>query len=77
MRLEGLDALARRSLAGAAEVVDGQEEQRARRRQRLAEPDPPPRRQSRWKERAASRHALGLPPYEKELSGTDTGCSLN
>ena len=60
-----LDELARRSLARAAEVADGQEERRARHRQRLAEPEPPPRRLSRWEERAASRHALGLPPYER------------
>lgn len=36
-----------------------------RHRQRLAEPEPPPRRLSRWEERAASRQALGLPPYER------------
>ena len=60
-----LDALARRSLASAEERVDSQEERRTRHRQRLAEPEPPPRRLSRWEERAASRQALGLPPYER------------
>ena len=60
-----LDALARRSSEHAEELVDGQEERRARHRQRLAEPEPPPRRLSRWEERAASRQALGLPPYER------------
>ena len=60
-----LDDLARRSLENAEELVDGQEERRARHRQRLAEPEPPPRRLSRWEERAASRQALGLPPYER------------
>jgi len=60
-----LDALARRSYENAEELVDGQEERRARHRQRLAEPEPPPRRLSRWEERAASRQALGLPPYER------------
>lgn len=60
-----LDALTRRSLASVPEEADSQEEHRARHRQRLAEPEPPPRRLSRWEERAASRHALGLPPYER------------
>jgi transcriptional regulator with XRE-family HTH domain len=60
-----LDELARRFLENAEELVDGQEEHRARHRQRLAEPEPPPRRLSRWEERAASRQALGLPPYER------------
>jgi len=60
-----LDDLARRSLENAEELVDGQEERRARHRQRLAEPEPPPRRLSRWEERAALRQALGLPPYER------------
>ena len=60
-----LDALARRSLASAEERVDSQEERRTRHRQWLAEPEPPPRRLSRWEERAASRQALGLPPYER------------
>jgi hypothetical protein len=46
-------------------LPDGQKERRARHRQRLAEPEPPPRRLSRWEERAASRQALGLPPYER------------
>ena len=31
----------------------------------LAELEPPPRRLRRWEERAASRQALGLPPYER------------
>jgi len=60
-----LDALARCSLASAEALPDGQQERRARHRQRLAEPEPPPRRLSRWEERAASRQALGLPPYER------------
>ena len=60
-----LDALARRSLESAEERVDSQEERRTRHRQRLAEPEPPPRRLSRWEERVASRQALGLPPYER------------
>ncbi len=60
-----LDEFARRSLDYAAEVADGQEERRTRHRQRLAEPEPLPRRLSRWEERAASRQALGLPPYER------------
>jgi hypothetical protein len=60
-----LDALARRSLESAEERVDSQEERRTRHRQRLAEPEPPPRRLSRWEERAASRQALGLPSYER------------
>ncbi len=60
-----LDALARCSLARAEALPDGQQERRARHRQRLAEPEPPPRRLSRWEERAASRQALGLPPYER------------
>ena len=60
-----LDALARHAPANAVGVADSQEERRARPRQRLAEPEPPPRRLSRWEERAASRQALGLPPYER------------
>lgn len=60
-----LDALARCSLESAEELADSQEERRTRHRQRLAEPEPPPRRLSRWEERAASRQALGLPPYER------------
>jgi hypothetical protein len=60
-----LDALARCSLASAEALPDGQKERLARHRQRLAEPEPPPRRLSRWEERAASRQALGLPPYER------------
>ena len=57
--------LARHPLRRQKQRVDGQEERRARHRQRLAEPEPPPRRLSRWEERAASRQALGLPPYEQ------------
>lgn len=53
-----LDEFAHRFLAQTAEVVDDQEARRARHRQRLAEPELPPRRLSRWEERAASRHAL-------------------
>jgi len=60
-----LDELARRSLESAGALADGQEERRARHRQRLAEPEPPPRRLSRWEERVASRQALGLPRYER------------
>ena len=60
-----LDALARCSLASAEALPDGQKERRARHRQRLAEPEPPSRRLRRWEERAASRQALGLPPYER------------
>ena len=60
-----LDALARCSLARAEALPDGQQERRARHRQRLAEPEPPPRRLRRWEERAASRQAPGLPPYER------------
>jgi hypothetical protein len=60
--LEGARPL---SLASAEALPDGQKERRARHRQRLAEPEPPPRRLSRWEERAASRQALGLPPYER------------
>jgi hypothetical protein len=37
----------------------------ARHRQRPAAPEPLPRRLNRWAERAASRPALGLPPYER------------
>lgn len=61
-----LDAFAHhRSMEHAEEVADGQEVRRTRHRQRLAEPEPPPQRLSRWEERVASRHALGLPPYER------------
>lgn len=60
-----LDALARCTLARAAEEEDRQDAQRARHRQRLAEPKPPPRRRSRWEGRAASRQMLGLLPYER------------
>ena len=55
-----LDALARCALMRAEALPDGQKERRARHRQRLTEPEPP-RRLSRWEERAASRQALGLP----------------
>ena len=54
-----LDALAR-CLARAEALPDGQQERRARHRQRLAEPEPPPRRLRRWEERAAS-HGAGTP----------------
>jgi len=60
-----LDALARCSLASAEALPDGQQERRARHCQRLAEPEPEPRRLRRWEERAASRQALGFPPYER------------
>src|SRR5262249_32163753 len=61
----GLDERAGGSLARAAAVPDGQQGGCARHRQRLAEPEPPPRRLGRWEKRAASRQALGLPPYER------------
>ncbi len=60
-----LDVFAHQSLAHTEEVADEQEARRARYRQRLAEPEPRPQRRSRWEERAASRQALGLPPYER------------
>ena len=41
------------------------EARRALHRQRLAEPDPPPKRLSDWEERAALWAALGLPPHER------------
>jgi hypothetical protein len=57
-----LDELARRPLEHTEELATGQEELRARHRQRLAEPEPPPRRLSQREERAALRQAQGLPP---------------
>jgi hypothetical protein len=48
-----LEALARCSLTRAEALPDGQQERRARHRQRLAEPEPPPRRLRRWEERTA------------------------
>ena len=59
-----LDALARCSLASAEALPDGQKERRAA-SSAAAELEPPPRRLSRWEERAAARQALGLPPYER------------
>jgi hypothetical protein len=57
-----LDELARRPLEHTEELATGQEELRARHRQRLAEPEPPPRRLSQREERAALLQAQGLPP---------------
>jgi hypothetical protein len=60
-----LDELARHPLENTEELVAGREELRARHRQRLAEPEPQPRRLSPQEERAALRPAKGLPPYER------------
>jgi DNA-binding transcriptional MerR regulator len=60
-----LDELARRSLEHTEESATGREELRARHRQRLAEPEPQPRRLSQREERAALRPAKGLPPDER------------
>jgi hypothetical protein len=60
-----LDELARRPRENTGAWAAGQEALRARHRQRLAEPEPPPRRLSRWEERADLRQALGLPPDER------------
>ena len=60
-----LDELARRPRENTGEWAAGQEELRARHRQRLAEPEPPPRRLSQREERAALRQAKKLPPYER------------
>ena len=60
-----LDERVRRPLEHTAALAAGQEELRARHRQRLTEPEPQPRRLSRREERADLRQALGLPPYER------------
>jgi hypothetical protein len=60
-----LDELARRPREDTEELAAGQEERRARHRQRLAEPEPQPRRLSQREERAALRQAKRLPPYER------------
>ena len=60
-----LDELARRPLETTEELAAGQEERRARHRQRLAAPEPQPRRLSQREARAALRQAQGLPPYER------------
>ena len=46
--------------------VEDPEARRARHRRRLAKPDPPPKRLSAQKERAALWAALGLPPHERK-----------
>ena len=60
-----LDELARRPRENTEEWAAGREELRARHRQRLAEPEPQPRRLSQREERAALRQAKGLPPSER------------
>jgi hypothetical protein len=60
-----LDELARRPLENTEELAAGLEELRARHRQRLAEPEPQPRRLRPREERAALRPAKGLPPDER------------
>lgn len=60
-----LGDLARRPLENTEELAAGREELQARHRQRLAEPEPQPRRLSQREERAALRQAKGLPPYER------------
>jgi hypothetical protein len=46
------------------------EASRVRRRKRLSEPDPPPKRLNMWGERAALRALLDLPPPRAGLSET-------
>jgi hypothetical protein len=60
-----LDELARRPLENTEALAADQEELRARHRQRLAEPEPPPRRLSQREERSALRQAKGLPLDER------------
>jgi CelD/BcsL family acetyltransferase involved in cellulose biosynthesis len=60
-----LDELARRPLENTEELAAGQEELRARHRQRLAEPEPPPRRLRPREERAALQSAKRPPPSER------------
>ena len=60
-----LDELARRPLEHTEALAADQEELRARHRQRLAEPEPAPRRLSQREERSALRQAKGLPLDER------------
>jgi hypothetical protein len=60
-----LDELARRPREHTEESAAGREALRARHRQRLAEPEPPPRRLRPQEERAALRPAKGVPPDER------------
>jgi hypothetical protein len=60
-----LEELARRPHRNTEELAAGQEELWARHRQRLAEPEPQPRRLSQREERSALRQAKRLPPYER------------
>jgi len=62
--LDELAGLPPRADEGEANVEDA-EARRVRHRQRLAEPDPPPKRLSMWEERAALRASLDLPPSER------------
>jgi hypothetical protein len=64
-----LDELAHRPRENTEELAASQEELRARHRQRLAEPEPQPRRLSQREERAALRQTKGLPPYERREGG--------
>src|SRR5438067_329192 len=61
-----LDDLAGHPPIAEDKAVKGEdaEARRARHRQRLAEPDPPPKRLSVQEERAALWDALGLPPHK-------------
>jgi hypothetical protein len=60
-----LDELARSPLPLATSPAEENGDPRALHRQRLAEPEPTPRRRSVQEERAALREALGLSPYTK------------
>jgi hypothetical protein len=60
-----LDELARRPRENTEALAESREELRAWHRQRLAEPEPQPRRLSQREERTALRPAKGLPPYER------------
>ena len=60
-----LDELARRPRENTEVLATGQEELRARPRQRLAEPEPQPRRLRQRAEQAALRQAQGLSAYEQ------------
>ena len=57
--LTGFPPIAEEAQEGSAEA------RRVRHRQRLAEPDPPPKRLTMREERAALRALLDLPPSEK------------
>lgn len=59
-----LDELTRHPMEAADETGGQEDIPRARHRQRLAEPDPPPTPLSQRAQRAALRRALGLPPYD-------------